>query len=150
MTRWTSVLTVIAAASILVSCSSAQQGSPLGTSVAPVGSGAMMPSITPLKDCGSSGGVTVKPCPVHLNMHTQSVTVRVKGPGVVQSYLGKLNGCFNGQLCYNAERKGNSELKWVITPGSSCGSADVEFDGMDADGGQVGYFFLKVANHYCP
>lgn len=151
MTRWISVLTAIAAASILVSCSSAPQSSPLGTTIAPSGSGAVVPSITPLKDCGGTGGVKVKPCPVHLSIHTLSgVIVTVKGPGVKSSYLGKLNGCFNGKLCYNAERYGSSETKWVITSGSSCGSADVEFDAVDANSGQVGYFFLKVANHYCP
>ena len=151
MTRWISVLTAIAAASILASCSSAQGGSTLGTTTAPGGSGAVVPAITPLKDCGGTGGVKVKPCPVHLNKHDQSgVIVTVKGPGVTGSYLGRINGCFNGHLCYNAERYGSSETKWLITPGSSCGGADVEFDAIDANGDAVGYFFLKVANHYCP
>ena len=149
MSRWVTALVAVAAGSMLASCGSSQESSTLGAQVAPGAIGGV-PSVTPLKDCGSAGGVTVKPCPVHLNVHTQSVTVRVKGPGVVQSYLGRINGCFNGKLCYNAERYGNSELKWVITPGSSCGSADVEFDGMNASGGEVGYFFLKIANHYCP
>ncbi|MGC1381601.1 MAG: hypothetical protein WA814_11340 [Candidatus Baltobacteraceae bacterium] len=68
---------------------------------------------------------------------------------MVNSYLGKINGCFNGYVCYNAEREGSSETQWRITSGQSCGAADVEFDGINASGGTVGYFFLKVANKYC-
>ena len=149
--RSINLLTVTAAASLLVSCSSAPQSSAIGTTISPLGSNLSTGSVTPLKDCGGAGGVKVKPCPVHLNKHTKSgVIVTVKGPGVVNSYLGKINGCFNGQLCYNAERYGSSETKWLITPGQACGSADVEFDGVNASGSEVGYFFLKVANHYCP
>ena len=151
MIRLTSLFAVTAAASMLASCSSAAPSSAIGTTLAPLTGDAGTAFVTPLKDCGSAGGVKVKPCPVHLNKHTKSgVIVTVKGPGVVSSYLGKINGCFNGQLCYNAERYGSSETKWLITSGQACGSADIEFDGYDANGTEVGYFFLKVANHYCP
>jgi hypothetical protein len=150
MTRWTIALAAIAGASLLASCGSSSAPSALGTGNAPL-AGAALPAITPLKDCGGTGGVKVKPCPVHLHVRNKSgVVVTVKGPGVVSSYLGKLNGCFNGRICYNAERYGSSETKWLITPGSSCGSADVEFDAYDAGSSEVGYFFLKVANRYCP
>jgi hypothetical protein len=147
MLRWFYPITIIAGSVLLASCGSAQQGSTLGAGVGPAG----MPMITPLKDCNGTGGVKVKPCPVHLNRHTKDgIVVTVKGPGVVNSYLGKLNGCHNGQLCYNAERYGSSYTKWLITPGQSCGNADVEFDAVNASGGEVGYYFLKVANKYCP
>jgi hypothetical protein len=73
----------------------------------------------------------------------------VTGPGVVGSYLGRINACFNGRTCYNAEREGTSETQWRITSGRSCGRADVEFEGTNANGGTVGYFFLKVVNTYC-
>jgi hypothetical protein len=149
MTRWTIALVAIGGASLLAACGSPSSAS--GGGGAAVGTGAALPAITPLKDCRGSGGVTVKPCPVHLNAHTKSgIVVTVKGHGVVSSDLGKLTSCFNGRICYNAERYGSSERKWLITPGSSCGSADVEFDAFDANGREVGYFFLKVSNRYCP
>jgi len=145
----TRVLTVLAAASLLASCNSAPGHSTLGTGLSPLG--AVVAPITPLKDCNGTGGVKVKPCPVHLNEHTKSgIVVTVKGEGVVSSYLGRLIGCRNGKLCYNAERYGSSETKWLITLGQSCGNADVEFDGVNANGGEVGYYFLGVANRYCP
>ena len=107
--------------------------------------------IHPAKNCGGTGGVQVTPCPIRLTRHTKpGIVVTVSGPGVVNSYLGALNGCFNGHLCYNAEREGSSETQWRITSGTSCGGADVEFIGVDAHGAKVGYFFLKVANKYCP
>jgi hypothetical protein len=94
--------------------------------------------------------VTVSPCPVRLTKHTKpGILLTVSGPGVVSSYLGRINGCFNGRTCYNAEREGSSETQWRITSGRSCGRADVEFDGVNASGGTVGYYFLKVANKYC-
>jgi hypothetical protein len=149
MTRWTLALAAIAGASLLASCGSSS--SAIGAA-GTAGTGATLPAaITPLKDCGGTGGVKVKPCPVHLNAHTKDgIVVTVKGPGVASSDLGRLTSCFNGLICYNAERYGSSEKKWLITPGSSCGSADVEFDAFDANGREVGYFFLKVANKYCP
>ena len=69
---------------------------------------------------------------MHLNKYTrQGVVVTVSGPGVVNSDLGNITGCFNGRICYNAEREGSSGLQWRITSGRSCGAADVEFDGVD-------------------
>lgn len=144
MLRWLYPVTIVAASVALASCG-AQQGSALSAGVAPAGA-----LITPLKDCAGTGGVKVKPCPVHLNIHhTDGIVVTVKGPGVVNSYLGRINGCHNGRLCYNAERYGSSYTKWLITPGQACGTADVEFDAVNASGGEVGYYFLKVANKYC-
>jgi hypothetical protein len=123
--------------------------SAVGTPSQPPAAGAS--AIKPDKDCGSAGGVKVAPCPVRLGKHTKSgVVVTVSGHGVVNSYLGSLNGCFNGYLCYNAERYGSSQTQWLITSGSSCGAADVQFMGVDSHGNVVGYFFLKVSNHYCP
>jgi hypothetical protein len=76
--------------------------------------------------------------------------VTVNGPRVVNSYLGQLNACFGNKLCYNAEREGSSQVQWRITSGRDCGGADVEFLGVDANGHEVGYAFLKVNNRYCP
>ena len=149
MNRWIHALAMTAAGSLLASCGSTPQQSELDAGVAPNAIGAA--SVSPFKDCGSARGVKVRPCPIHLNKHTISgIVVTVSGHHVVNSYLGRLNGCFNGELCYNAERYGSSQTQWLITSGSSCGRADVEFYGVDAAGNEVGYFFLKVANKYCP
>jgi hypothetical protein len=147
MNRWISAPAVIAAAAILSSCGASSTPSAFGTGVAPLGRG----GIAPFKACAGTNGVTVEPCPVHLNRHTKDgIVVTVKGPGVVNSYLDSLNGCFNRKLCYNAERHGNSYTKWRFTPGQSCGNAAVEFDAVNASGGEVGSFSLKVTNKYCP
>lgn len=122
-----------------------------GTSTVPLSHRAGDAVIRPAKNCGGTGGVAVNPCPVRLTRHKKrGIVVTVSGPGVVNSYLGRLTSCFNGQICYNAERVGDSNTQWRITPGASCGTADVEFDGVDSSGAEVGYFFLKVANKYCP
>ncbi len=151
MFRWVNVAATLATLSLLAACTSGQQVSQSGSSVVPPAARTVFhPAMSPDKDCGSAGGVTVTPCPVHLTKHTRSgVLVTVGGPGVVSSSLGHINGCFNGHNCYNAEREGSSETQWRITSGRSCGAADVEFDGFDASGQQVGYFFLKVSNRYC-
>jgi hypothetical protein len=146
------VIAVIASLSLLAACTGGQPVSQGNLGVAPLAVGAGLPAlITPDKDCGGTGGVKVKPCPVRLTRHTKAgIVVTVSGPGVINSYLGKLNGCFSGKLCYNAEREGSSQVQWRITSGRACGGADVEFDGVNASGGQVGYFFLRVSNRYCP
>jgi hypothetical protein len=93
----------------------------------------------------------VTPCPIRLTKRTKSgIVVTVSGRHVVNSSLGRINACFSGKLCYNAERYGSSETQWLITSGQSCGGADVEFLGENASGHVVGYAFLKVANKYCP
>lgn len=116
------------------------------------GASAVPPAdVRPAKDCGGTGDVQVTPCPIRLTKNNRDgIVVTVSGPGVVNSYLGRINGCFNGHLCYNAGREGSSETQWRITSGTSCGRADVEFDGVDAHGGKVGYFFLGLVNKYCP
>jgi hypothetical protein len=96
-------------------------------------------------------GVKVAPCPIRLNRHTKSgVVVTVSGPRVVNSALGTIQSCYSGQICYNAERDGSSQTQWLITPGSVCGGAILEFNGESARGKQVGYAFLEISNKYCP
>jgi hypothetical protein len=152
MFRRIDVIAAVASLFLLAACTAGQPVSLENPGVAPHTVRAGLPAgITPDKDCGGTGGVKVKPCPIRLTRHTKAgVVVTVSGPGVVNSYLGKLNGCFNGKLCYNAEREGSSQVRWRITSGRACGGADVEFDGVNASGGQVGYFFLRVSNRYCP
>jgi hypothetical protein len=144
-------LAALAGLFTLAACTSEQPLSQGGLSGVPAPPQARVQSaIDPDKNCGSAHGVTVTPCPVRLTKHTKSgIVVTVSGPGVVNSYLGSLNDCFNAKLCYNAERVGSSQTQWLITSGRSCGGADVEFLGVDALGEQVGYAFLKVANKYC-
>jgi hypothetical protein len=148
MARRRVILAALAGLSALAACTSGQL---LSQGPVPAPPQARVQSaIDPDKNCGSAHGVTVTPCPVRLTKHTKSgIVVTVSGPGVVNSYLGSLNGCFNAKLCYNAERVGSSQTQWLITSGRSCGGADVEFLGVDALGEQVGYAFLKVANKYC-
>ncbi len=137
-----------ASLSMLAACASGHQTSQAGSALVPPPLGA---AASPDKDCGGTGGVEVLPCPVRLTRHTKpGIVVTVSGPHVVNSYLGQLNGCFNGQNCYNAEREGSSQTQWRITSGRACGGADVEFYGVDRHGAKRGYFFLKVSNHYCP
>lgn len=122
-------------------CAGAQQATPAGSALS---------SVTADKDCNGAGGVKVAPCPVRLGKHNKSgVVVTVSGPHVVNSYLGRINGCYSGKTCYNAERYKNSQLKWLITPGQFCGGADVEFDGVNKNDKVRGYYFLKVNNKDC-
>ena len=151
MFRWVNAAATLAMLSLLVACSSSQQASQAGPSLVPAAAGTgFHHGMSPDKDCGGTGGVTVTPCPVHLTKHTRSgVVVTVGGPGVVSSSLGHISGCFSGHKCYNAKREGGSQTQWRITSGRSCGAADVEFDAMNESGQQVGYFFLKISNKYC-
>lgn len=142
----------VASLFVLGACTPGQQASQWGSDIAPQGprlglSARMMPD----KDCGGVGGVTVTPCPIRLTKRTKrGIVVTVSGPGVVNSYLGHITSCFSGQVCYNAERKGGNQTKWRISSGRYCSAADVEFSGVNASGAEVGYFFLKVTNKYCP
>jgi hypothetical protein len=152
MFRRINVTAAVASLSLLAACTSGQPVSQGGLGVAPPAVGASSPAeIAPNKDCGGTGGVKVEPCPVRLTRHTKAgIVVTVSGPGVANSYLGKINGCFGSKLCYNAEREGSSQVQWRISSGRACGGADVEFNGVNASGGKVGYFFLRVSNRYCP
>lgn len=151
MFRRIDVIAAVASLFVLAACASGQPGSPGSLGVAPPAGAGVPAVITPDKDCGGTGHVKVEPCPVLLTRHTKAgIVVTVSGPGVVNSYLGRLNGCFSGKICYNAEREGSSQVQWRITSGRVCGGADVEFYGVNASGGKVGYFFLRVSNRYCP
>jgi hypothetical protein len=144
-----SAVTLIGAVMVFAGCSSGSQTFN-ANETSPSAALSTLPSVSPDKDCGGVH-VIVTPCPVKLTRHTKhGVVVTVSGPKVVGSYLGRINGCFNAQNCYNAERYGSSETQWLITSGQSCGGADVEFEGINAHGHNVGYFFLKVSNKYCP
>jgi hypothetical protein len=135
---------VLASLPALAACTS-------GSSPAQSSSGLVPLAVTPDKGCGSAGHVKVKPCPIRLTSHTQSgIVVTVSGPGVVNSYLGQINSCYSGKLCYFVEREGSSQTQWRFTPGTVCGGAEVEFDGINARGRRVGYTFLQLNNTYCP
>lgn len=151
MFRKVVLLPLFAALSICAGCTSGQPSSQAGpASVVPTQRGER-PEIQPDKDCGGTGHVRVTPCPVRLTKHTtQGVIVTVRGRRVADSEIGRINSCFNGQNCYNLARVGSSRTQWLITSGESCGAADVEIDAMNAHGRQVGLFFLKVSNKYCP
>ncbi len=150
MFRQVYAVAAVATLFMLSACTQGQQASQGGYAVPAADRTSPSGSVMPDKDCGGTGGVTVTPCPVHLTRHTKpGIVVTVSGPGVVNSYLGKISGCFNGRICYNAEREGSSQTLWRMTSGRSCGRADVEFDGINASGQTVGYFFLKVANKFC-
>jgi hypothetical protein len=151
MVRRVEMWAAVGALALLAGCASGLPVSQTGFSAPNAQRGVVPATIVPDKNCGGTNHVKVAPCPVRLTKHTKSgIVVTVSGPGVVNSYLGKLNGCFSGKLCYNAERYGSSQTQWLITSGTHCGGADVEFDGVNASGGVVGYFFLKVSNRYCP
>jgi hypothetical protein len=146
------VTAAVASLSVLGACTPGEQASQAGSAVVPQTRGAApFGAVTPDKDCGGAGGVTVSPCPIRLTKHTKrGIVVTVSGPGVVSSDLGQITSCFSGKICYNAERRGNSQTEWRITSGQYCSAADVEFRGYNTSGALVGYFFLKVANKYCP
>lgn len=139
------VLAALAGVALLAGCSAGQT-----VSQAP-GAGALSARVSPDKDCAGQGGVKVTPCPVHLNKHTQQgIVVTVKVRHIADSEIGSINSCFNGYNCYNAQRVSGSQTKWLITSGTSCGSADVEFDATNGHGDFLGEYFLKVSNKYCP
>ncbi len=151
MFRRRDVLAAVASLSILAACAQGQSISQTGSGIAPAMLGAGLPAIAPDKGCHGTGGVKVTPCPIRLTRRTkQGILVTVSGPGVVNSYLDKLNGCFSGKLCYNIQREGSSQVQWRVTPGTACGGASIEFDGVNVSGGEVGHFFLRVSNRYCP
>jgi hypothetical protein len=143
------IVAALASLALFAACSSAQPVSQAGSAVVPpaLGAGAIRPD----KDCGGAHGVKVTPCPIRLTRRNKAgVVVTVSGPGVVNSYLGQLNACFNGKICYNAQREGSSQVQWRISPGLACGSADIEFIGVNGSDQKVGYTFLKSTNKYCP
>lgn len=149
MFRRVGLLPLVAALSILVGCTSGPPASRAGD--VPMQRGQQPSTIQPDKDCAGSHHVRVTPCPARLTKHTtQGVIVIVRGRRVADSEIGRINSCFNGQNCYNIARVGSSRTQWLITSGESCGVADVEFDAMNAHGRQVGLYFLKVSNKYCP
>ena len=84
MFRWVNAAATLAMLSLLVACSSSQQASQAGPSLVPAAAGTgFHHGMSPDKDCGGTGGVTVTPCPVHLTKHTRSgVVVTVGGPGL--------------------------------------------------------------------
>ncbi|HEY6327579.1 MAG TPA: hypothetical protein VIW73_13825 [Candidatus Cybelea sp.] len=132
-----------ASLSMLAACTSAQQVSQTGAS-------GVAPAVSPVRDCGGSGGVRVAPCPIVLTRHTKAgIVVTVSGPNVVNSYLTQLNGCSHHKFCYNAHRAGSSYTQWRITSGKDCGGADVGFDGVDGQGTEVGHASLEVSNRFC-
>ena len=145
-------LAVLGALSIPAACASSQAFYQMGAAVAPSAQRVdSASSITPDKGCGGVHGVKVTPCPIKLNRHTKSgIVVTVSGPGVVNSALGSITSCYSGHLCYNAERDGSSQTRWLITSGKYCGGAILEFTGENARGRRVGYAFLEIANDYCP
>lgn len=146
------VCSAVASFFVLAACS---QGAPTpntGSAVPPAAIGAGVPTgATPARRCNGTHQVKVTPCPVTLTKRTKSgILVTVTGPGVVNSYLGELNGCFSDRLCYNVEREGSSYTQWRFTSGKYCGGASVKFEGVNAGGRLVGNFFLKLSNRYCP
>jgi predicted small lipoprotein YifL len=152
MFRQVRALAVLAGVSVLAACGSGQPFYPPGSGVAPPAQRVSSPSsITPDKGCGGVHGVKVTPCPIRLSRHTKSgIVVTVSGPRVVSSALGTIQSCYSGYNCYNVARYGSSQTQWLITSGSYCGGAILEFEGENARGRHVGYAFLEIANKYCP
>lgn len=151
MLRRVGVLAIIAGIFVLTGCAFDPQTSQSNSVVVPSAKYLGVPSVSPAKDCGGVHRVTVTPCPIRLTKRTKSgIVVTVSGPGVVNSVLGTIQSCFSGQNCYNAERYSSSKTQWLITSGAYCGGADLEFDGQNARGHRVGYFFLGIDNKYCP
>lgn len=108
-------------------------------------------AVMPGAGCAGTHRVTVDPCPIRLTRHDKSgVVVTVGGPHVAISYLTRLNSCASGKFCYYIERDGNSNVKWLVTPGKDCGGADIKFIGDNGGGEEIGYAFLRVKNTYCP
>lgn len=152
MFRRVNVVAAGASLFVLAACSQGAPPSQTGAGVVPAAIGAGLPAgATPTTGCSGSHKVKVTPCPITLTKRTKSgIVVAVTGPGVVNSYLGELNGCFSDKLCYNVEREGSSYTKWRFTSGKYCGGASVTFEGVNASGKVVGKFFLKLSNRYCP
>lgn len=143
MFRQVQTLAVLAGVSVLAACASGQPFYQTGSS--------SPSSITPDKGCGGVHGVKVTPCPIRLGRHTKSgIVVTVSGPRVVSSALGTIQSCYSGYNCYNVARYGSGQTQWLITSGSYCGRAILEFEGENARGRHVGYAFLEIANKYCP
>jgi hypothetical protein len=141
----------VASLFVLGACTSGAPVSQAGSTVPQAPRAHLLATVTPDKDCGGASGVTVTPCPIRLTKHSKrGIVVTVSGPGVVSSNLGNIRSCFSGQVCYKAQREGGSQTEWRITSGAYCSAADVEFQGYNARGVRVGYFFLKVTNKYCP
>jgi hypothetical protein len=150
MFREVRALAVLGGLSVLAACASSQPFYQTGSAVAPSAQRVNSPSsITPDKGCGGAHHVKVTPCPIQLNTKS-GIVVTVSGPGVVNSALGAIRSCYSGQTCYYVGRDGSSQTQWLITPGSVCGGAILEFNGKNARGKRVGYAFLEIANKYCP
>jgi hypothetical protein len=152
MFRRVNVFAAVASLFVLAACSQGAPPAQTGSAVMPAAIGAgVSEGAKPGGGCTGSHQVKVTPCPITLTKRTKSgIVVTVSGPGVVNSYLRELNGCFSHKLCYNVDREGSSYTKWRFTSGKYCGGASVPFEGVNASGTVVGNFFLKLSNRYCP
>lgn len=112
---------------------------------------ALASSVAPeADDCGGSGRVEVRPCPVTLTKKKAAADVRVKGPNVVDSAqnTNSRNHSRCGRVCGVGEF-GSNPLEYTVSAGSKCGSALISFTGYDGSGNTVGIGRLKVINKDC-
>jgi hypothetical protein len=101
--------------------------------------------------CVGTGGVKVRPCPVTLTEQSPQVDVYISGPGVVTSAVKtnkkNLSGC--GNVCGVGQDFPSDYLEWLVSAGSKCGKAKIDFYGYNQGGATVGIGHLKVINKDC-
>lgn len=99
-------------------------------------------------DCGGTGRVRVKPCPVTLTNKKSQVVVVVSGPKVDDSAVVD-TACMKKKIC-GVGQYTSVPVKWWVSGGPKCGSGVIRFYGYDdATGGTVGIANLKVISKVC-
>lgn len=102
-------------------------------------------------NCGGSGQVRVRPCPVTLTTKHSTVDVTVSGPNVVDSAqkTNSKNHSRCGQVCEVGQFSSSKPLEYVVSAGSKCGSVEIGFYGYNGGGQTVGIGRLEVINKDC-
>jgi hypothetical protein len=98
-------------------------------------------------DCGGTGNVKVRPCPVTITKKRSMPVVMVSGPNVSDSAFEE-TACEKKDICSLGQFT-SDPLEWYVYPLTKCGSAVIYAYGYDASGGTVGIGKLKVINKDC-
>jgi hypothetical protein len=97
--------------------------------------------------CDWAGAVeSAAPCPVKLKEknHTTGVTVTItaKDYAYIELYINECDSiCSVEQL---------DRTQWLVTGGSACGRAELEWNAYNASGEAIGYAYVPAVNKYCP
>jgi|HubBroStandDraft_4_1064222.scaffolds.fasta_scaffold00009_103 hypothetical protein len=99
------------------------------------------------EDCGGTGKVRVRPCPVTITKKHSMPVVTVSGPNVTDSAFVE-TACTKKGICSLGQFLSNP-LAYYVYPLAKCGKAAIYAYGYDSGGGTVGTGRLEVINKDC-